>query len=628
MDRLQRLRFGTAALSACLLTPVVAPEVAWGDAPTDVSEVVITTTRLPAPLDVTPGAYVITDKDIEQRQATFAADILTTVPSLSVYSAGAFGGTTGVRQRGASSDKSLVLIDGVELNDASQPAGGFDFSAIDLADVSRVEVLNGPQSSIWGSDAIGGVIAFTTREANGVRLNLEGGSYGTGLISGSAGRSTDRWAIGVAASSFSTTGISEADPRNNYSPYPGLAANEPDGTREITASVRGRFTFSPRVELDGQVRINQSRTDVDGYPPPYYFVLADTNDVATSRSLDAYVHAKVDGPFDLRNDFSVDRYVIARGDSGDSGDYGYNAARNIYRWTMAHGGVTDEVSFLVGAERQDARASLSDGGEHNLGATSVFGVAQWRPIRSLTTSASLRYDDPDIYRGQVTARLGAGYGLGDGFSLAASWGQGFKTPTISETACDFCYTPPVASLQPEHADGEDIGLVWRSADNRFSARTTVFVLNVRDEIDYLNGHYINIARTRSRGVEVEADAVLGAGFSLQAAYTHDDAFDLDPTTRAPRVPADMFSGALFWNHGPIGLGLALRSESDQPDVSFDSNPIERPGFAVANLTGSYALNDHVTLTARIENLADTRYQETSGFAEPGRSVYVGVRLRD
>jgi vitamin B12 transporter len=623
MPRLQRLCCG-AAFSACLLNPLIAA----ADTPTDVSEVVITATRLPAPLDVTPGAYLITDKDIQQRQATFAADILSTVPALSVYSAGAFGGTTGVRQRGAASDKSLVLIDGVELNDASQPAGGFDFSAIDLADVSRVEVLNGPQGSIWGSDAIGGVIAFTTREANGVRLYLEGGSYGTGRISGSAGRSTDQWALGVSASEFSTNGISEADPRNNYALYPGLSANEADADREITASVRGRFTFSPSVEIDGQARINQSRTDVDGYPPPYYYVLADTNDVATSRSLDAYLHAKVDGPFGLHNDFSVDRYIIARGDSGESGDSGYNAARNIYRLTTAHGGVDDVISVLVGAERQDARASLSDGSEHNLGATSAFGVAQWRPFQPLTTSASVRYDKPDAYHGQLTGRLGAGYALGRGFSLAASWGQGFKTPTISETACDFCYMPPVANLQPEHADGQDIGLVWRSSDNRFSARTTVFALNVRDEIDYVDGRYINIARTRSRGVEVEAEAVLGGGFRARAAYTHDDAYDLDPTTRAPRVPADMVSGGVFWTHGPIDLGIAVRGESDQSDVSFDSNPTERPGFAVANLTGSYALNNHITLTGRIENLADAHYQEVSGFAEPGRSVYIGVRLKD
>ena len=617
MLRLQYVRYGPAVIAACL----VAPSIASADPATNVGEVVITATRLPAPLDVTPGAYIVSAKEIEQRQAVFAADVLDTIPGLSVYSAGAFGGITAVRQRGASADKSLVLIDGVPLNDASQPAGGFDFSAVDLADVSRVEVLNGPQSSIWGSDAIGGVIAFTTREPNGVRLDLSGGSYGTAQVAGALGRSTDRWALGVSGSSFSSNGISSADARNGNS--------EPDGTREITASLRGRLTFSPDVSVDGQVRINQSRTGIDGFPPPFYAQLADTNDVALSRSLDAYIHAKVDRPFGLNSDFSADRYVIARSDSGESGDYGYNATRNVYRWTSAHGGVDDAISYLVGAERQDAHASLSDGSIRNLGTTSAFVVGQWRPLDRLTTSASLRYDDPDVYRGQTTARAGAGYVLGGGFSLSATWGQGFKTPTISETACDFCYVTPSPTLAPEHADGEDLGLVWRSSDHRFSARATAFSLNVRDEIAYVGGRYVNLARTRSRGVEVEAEADLGAGFRLQAAYTHDDAVNAATGVAEVRVPRDMASGAIFWRRGPANAALTVRAEGSQADTALDGfDPIQRPGFTVTSLAGGYDVNDHVTLTARVENLSNTHYEESYGYGEPGRSVYVGVRLKN
>ena len=178
---------------------------------------------------------------------------------------------------------------------------------------------------------------------------------------------------------------------------------------------------------------------------------------------------------------------IARGDSGESGDFGYNATRDVYRWTSAHGGVGRPV-LLPGRRRASGRPRQPE--RRQRATTSEPARPSWwasgGPIERLTTSASLRYDDPDVYRGQATARAGSGYALGDGFSLSASWGQGFKTPTISETACDFCFTTPVTNLQPEHADGEDIGLVWRSSDNRFSARTTVFALNVRDEIEYVS----------------------------------------------------------------------------------------------------------------------------------------------
>ena len=261
-----RLPFAALLLAGAALIPTFA----YADPATPVGEVIVTATRVPAPVDLTPGAYVITDKDIAQRQATFAADVLNTVPSLTVFSDGAFGGLTSVRQRGASSDQTLVLIDGMPVNDASQPEGGFDFSAIDMADIKRVEVLNGPQSSIWGSDAIGGVISFTTKEPNGVSLNAETGSYGTTRLAGSVGVANDRWALGASAASFATSGISAADPRNNYAPYfaPPQDVSEQDGTRDITARRRGRVNVTDWLELDGQARINQSRTDIAGYPPP------------------------------------------------------------------------------------------------------------------------------------------------------------------------------------------------------------------------------------------------------------------------------------------------------------------------------------------------------------------------
>jgi len=620
--RLAVLLFAGAALSV--------PALAHADPTTTVGDVIITATRVPAPVDLTPGAYVITDKDIEQRQAVYAADVLNTVPSLAVYSDGAFGGLTSVRQRGASSDQTLVLIDGMPVNDASQPEGGFDFSAIDLADISRVEVLNGPQSSIWGSDAIGGVISFTTKEPNGVSLDAETGSYATTRLAGSVGVANDKWALGASISSYATDGISAADPRNNYAAYgaPPQDTSEQDGTRDLTASVRGRVDVTDWLELDGQGRINQSRTDIADYPAPY-FLLADTNDVATSRSLDAYLRAKVTGPFGLDQEFSVSHYTISRGDTGEGGDFGYDATRDVYRWTVAGGDAKDGLSFIGGAERDNADASLSTGARSDLGESSVFLAGQWRPIQQLTTSASVRYDDPDVYHGQVTARAGAGYEIGGGFSVVGSIGQGFKTPTISETVCDFCFpTGPSVGLQPEHAQGEDVGLVWR-LNQQISARVTAYQLDVHNLIAYVNGRYVNIDESRSRGVETEVEAALGWGFSLQASYTHDDAIDEDTGQQELRVPKDMASGGLFWTWRQTHLGVTVRDESSDSDIGLDGfTPVTRPGFTVANLTGAYDLTKHLTLTARIENLGNTHYEESYGYGEPGRSAYIGIKFRE
>src|SRR5690606_1797721 len=133
----------------------------------------VTATRLPAIAQQTPGARAIDRETIDRRGAVFAADILSDVPGVSVVRSGAFGGVAQVRMRGAGPGKTLVLIDGVPVNDPAEVNGSFDFGGFDLADVDRIEVLSGPQSSLWGSDAIGGVIAFTTRETDGLDLDLE-----------------------------------------------------------------------------------------------------------------------------------------------------------------------------------------------------------------------------------------------------------------------------------------------------------------------------------------------------------------------------------------------------------------------------------------------------------------------
>jgi vitamin B12 transporter len=618
-------------------TALVVPSLALADLSTSVDPIiVVTATRLPTPVTNTTDVHVIDAKDIQALQLSFAADALATIPGLSVTSGGQFG-LTSVSMRGAPTDKTLVLIDGVPVNDASQPEGGFDFAGLDLADVSRIEVLSGPQASLWGSNAIGGLISITTREPNGVRLDAETGSYGTTHLSGAVGRVTDQWAFGLTASDFGATGVSAADTRNNYAPYgyPGLRNTEPDGFRDVTFGVNGRYALTSAIELDGQLRYMKSHTDIDGYPAAYGYVFADTHDVANSESLLGVLRAKIDGPLGVHQELSFSDDHLKRGDIGDSfpGGYGYVAGRQVYRWTAEKGGPSDPVAVEGGVERESDRASLSTGDSFNLGNWAGFIVGRWRPTAALTTTASVRYDKPDLYGGVATGHADGVYELGAGFNLSASIGQGFKTPTISETACDFCFPAgPSTGLRPEHALGYDLGLGWRSPDGRFSLKATGYGLDIRDEIIYSDTYpyrYVNLSRTRTRGAELEGQAQLGAGFRLKGSYSYTDAKDVDSGVQLLRVPRNSGSAALLWERGPLDAAFTVRSESDQADTGLDGlTPLSRPGFTVANLAGGYALTNHVRLTVRVENLANSHYQQEYGYGEPGRAVYVGVHFRD
>ena len=616
-----------AAVGCALCAP---PAFAQSRVPADppVSEVVVTATRLPQSVDVVPGAFVIDQDKIAQLGALTAADALKTAPGLTVYQTGAFGGVTAVRIRGASADKTLVLVDGVPVDDPSDPSGAFDFGGFDVADVSRMEILSGPQSSLWGSSAIGGVISITTREPDGLRASAQGGSYRTGVGSLSLGRSRETWALGFSASAISTHGISSADAVDGNS--------ERDGFHTHSFGLNARIDPSPAVVIDAKARWQAGETGIDGYvydPSSGAYRLGDTNDVMRRDSWQGYVRASLNDLWGFRQQLSLSAYRIARSDTGQSGDYGYTADRRVVRWQAERTGGNGLWGLAFGAEREAARAELSDASRQSSADSSAFLVGRLNPIRPLTLSASLRWDDARGYHPVATGRAAATLALPAGFELQGSWGQGFKTPTISETACDFCFpTGPALKLRPERAEGVDAGLNWRSEDQRFSAGITAWRLSVRDQIDFyfdpgdFSFRYRNLNRTRSRGAQAQAAADLGHGFRVEGNATWTDAVDVSTGLPLLRIPPRQGSAIVSWAGKRAHASVIVRAESAQPDVGpFGTQ--DRRGFVTADLASGLRLTEAVELTLRVVNLANVHWQEALGYGEPRRAGWLGVRLR-
>lgn len=579
-------------------------------------EVVVTATRIPAIVADTPGARVIDSRTIEQRGAVFAADILADVPGLSVTRSGAFGGVAQVRMRGATPGKTLVLVDGAPVNDAAEPNGAYDFSGFDLGDIERVEILSGPQSSLWGSDAIGGVISFTTKEIDGVRAEAEVGSFDTvrGRLAG--GVANETWALGGYVSRFTTDGISVADEANGNP--------EADGFDNTTVGLRGRYAVSPAVKLEGSARWSQSEADLDnGFP------VSDNGDRSESEQWSGFARATVDA-LGLEHQFSVSGSDIERQTFSAFGSV-FQANRQAYRWQA--NGETGAATYAFGAEREESQGSLSTGADVDLGTTSVFATGRYQVSDALSVTGGLRFDDTDDFGSKTTGRISAAYELGYGFTLSGAYGTGFKAPSVSQAACDFCFSSiPFPTLRPEKAEGYEAAIGWRSADGRIEGRATVYHLEVEDQITYFfdtttfDSYYINVAKTATDGVELEGRALLGGGFDLSLAYAWTDAKDEITGLRLARIPEHAGSATLGWTGDRLSGALTVRAEGDERDTNSATSAI-RDGFVTANLNAAYALTDHVTLTARVENLADERYQQVLNYGEPGRSGYVGIRLR-
>ncbi|HEV2362592.1 MAG TPA: TonB-dependent receptor [Caulobacteraceae bacterium] len=584
----------------------------------DVGPLVVTATRLPQALAQTPDAQVITAADLAIRQIDFAPDALRLLAGVAVADNGAFGGVTAVRIRGAASDLTLTVIDGVVQNDPSQPAGGYDFGGLDLADVARIEVLEGPQSALWGSDAIGGVVAITSAEENGWRAGAEAGSLSTDREWAMAGARSQTWAVGVDLARFRTAGVSKAD-----------GAAESDGMREWTLGGYGRIDLTRLIRLEGRVRYQDDDIDLDGYAPPD-FTFGESPEWSTSRSWSSFVRLTHADLLGFRQSLTAGGYSLARADLGGAFPSAYTARRQDLRWLAQRGAADDRFGVALGLERDWTEASLSDGSHRRLGDAAVFAVARARPTKPLSLSASARYDAPDGFAGAATLRGGAVLTLGAGLSLTADIGQGFKTPTISEAACDFCFPPgPSTGLRPEHALGWDVGLQEHAGDGRWDVRASVFRLAVRDEIAFVGGRYANIARTLSRGLEASAQARLSTALRLQASYAYTVATDAVTGAQLPRIPRDAGQVSLLFSQDRWSGALSVRAEGDQADLDASTfAPARRPGFAVADLALAWRANRRLQLTLKITNLADRHYEEVLGYGEPRRVILAGVRMGD
>ncbi|HEY8573861.1 TonB-dependent receptor plug domain-containing protein [Phenylobacterium sp.] len=583
--------FLTAALAALIPATAAAEEV---------DEVIVTATRLPSGVDLVTGARVVDRAELEARQTPFAAEVLATIPGVGIARTGPFGGIGAIRIRGATPDKTLVLIDGVPAGDPADPNGTFDPAFLQLADIERIEVLSGPQGSLWGSEAIGGVVAFTTRELAGWRLEAEAGSFATARGVAAAGHAEEAWALNGSLAGFRTDGVSKA-----------ASGAEDDAFQTVTATVGGRWG-----RFDGRLRYTDAEVEIDGFAPPT-FQLGDTADRNTSRSWSGFGRATLDG-LGFTHRVSLSAYDLVR-ENLSSFPSRFEADRQVLRWTAERG------PLVLGLERQETHADLSGRAAEDLSVSSAFAVGR-TALGPLTLTASLRHDDPDRFGAKTTGRLSAAWDLGRGFVATASAGQGFKIPTISQVLCDFCFAPPVP-LRPEEAEGYDLRLGWRS--DRFAAAVTAYRLDVKDQIAYVGLRYVNIARTRSEGLEAEADLQLTEGLRLKLAYARTDVVDASTNQSLIRVPDHSGAASLFWTGERLAASVTVRAESSQTDTDVDGfSRVVRDGFAVADLAASWSVSDRVSLTARLENLTDERYSETYGYGEPGRALYVGLRLRN
>jgi vitamin B12 transporter len=644
----QRIVLLPAAIPLILFATHAAAQPAADITDTSLDEVVVVANRAPTPLSTVGNSVTVLDEqDIRESQAVIDADLLEQTPGIAVARTGGVGQPTSVFIRGAESDQTVVVIDGVKMTDPSLPGGGFDFENLLVGDTSRIEILRGAQSTLYGSDAIGGVIdimtADPTRKSQG-SASLEGGSHGTGYGTANVGGVSGSLLWRVAGSYYGSSGIPCID--RYLGGRRDCASQIGDGAGQL------RYAITPGLQLDLRGYFVSSRNDFDGYDTPT-FTFGDDREYGKTQQGIGYAGLTWRSPDrSLTNRLSV-QYTGSEtrnfdpdgpanfGDPTTESFYGFG--RNVREEYQGTWKFADTGQVVFGAQNEHSTIHTVSPFSPFLGAGVVIdsGYVQGHDevLKGLTLTAGGRYDHHDVYGGHGTGQFAAAWVMPDQNTvLRASFGQGFKAPALYQLYSNYGNR----ALQPETSNSWDAGVEHHALQNRLVASATYFRRTSNDLIGFFDcftpsplcatepfGYYANIARSTAHGLELAGLLKATDQLSITANYTWTHTEDVSPGSSTygnelPRRPAHAGNAAISYVW-PFQLSTDLALRYSGPDFDDAANRIRLGGYVLLDFRTSLPVNDHLQIYARVENLTDHHYEVAYQYGTFGRSAYIGAR---
>ena len=615
----------------------------------DLEHVLVTARLQPITIgEIGSSVTVITREEIEQKQVKYLSELLRDVPGFSVSQSGGAGSQTQVRVRGAEANQLLVLMDGVRANDPAA-SGEFQYQFALTSNIERIEIIRGPQSATWGSDAIAGVINIIRKkevEDKYVSGSIEAGSFDSFNASIDGGYSGKVVQITGGVSYLDTDGTNIS--RNG---------NEKDGaentTGNIAVDVDAGDSFSLR--FSGQwIDATNEYDDID------YFVTglpqdADRVTETNQNFLTAELrYDPLENPW--TGSFSINR-MDSDNDNYSDGLWTSSTGATTYDYRLRAGVALDEAkNHRLGFALEHEDVDFSQRGE-----ASIYGdpnqdqsydinayAAEYigKPFTGFSWTASLRHDDYSDFDNATTWQLAGSYHVSPTLRLRGSAGTGSKAPTFTERYGFFeDYFVGNPDLKPESSKGWEIGFDTRWANDRYQLELAYFDQDLEDEIDgfvydpdtgFFTARNKDSDSTR-KGVEAVFDMRLAKTFTLIATYTYTDAKEENPMgkkvveVRRPKHMASLTTNYYFAdNRGNFNLNINyVGSQQDDffSPTSYVAERVDIDAYTLVNLAGSWKLTKSLDLTARVTNLFDKEYEEVLGFVRPGRAVYAGLRGR-
>ena len=611
-------------------------------------EIVVTATRLETPAkEIASSVTVITRERLEQSKKATVIEALQEVLGVSIIQNGPPGAAASVFLRGANSEHTLILMDGVELNDPISPSRSFDLAHLTLDNIERIEILRGPQSTLYGSDALGGVVNIISKKGQGkpkFSLSSVAGSYGTIITSAGINGSTERMHYSLGTSYFRSDGFSSASA--NYE-----GNEEKDGYRNLSLWGRLGFRLFDNLDVDLILRTLNTQIDIDNGGGAQG---DDPNNVQDYNAL--FIKTQI------RNLMLNNRWELKLGLSLVDYDRQYeNPTDEAHLLDSENGFFKSKLfqidwqnnlflhetnTFTLGIDYQQEQGESeynSDGiwgpfssifPSRRAHVTGFYLQDQIRLANRFFATLGLRLDDHSQFGSAVTYRLAPAFFIeATQTKFRATYGTAFKSPSLYQLYAPGTFLGPIgnAELNPEKSIGWDIGVEQQLLGGKVLLGVTYFYNDYKDLInfDFLQG-YMNIGKAESKGTEILIQAHPFDDVSFNATYTRTEAKDKDTDVDLLRRPKHKFSAILNYNFQKrANINLTFIRIGEQDDMDFSTWPSTRltlTGYSLLNAAASFNLTSSFQIFCRLDNIFNKEYEMIKGYGTPGFSVYGGMNF--
>ncbi len=597
--------------------------------------IVVTAHRGETPAHEVGSSFtVITAEEIAQSGQVQLVDLLRTVPGLDVVRSGGLGQVASVFIRGANANHTLVMVDGVEVNDPMSPGNAYDFAHLGIENIERIEIVRGPQSTVYGSDAMAGVIHIITKQGrmgDHQGFDLEAGSHGTHREVLRADGRNERFDYSLSGANLESKGYSLS-----------AAEGDKDGYDNRDFSARLGYTLDDHWSLGLIGRYNDGKADIDSGPGPYgddanYWTDAQESTIKAGANW-TLNEGRWTGELSAAVD-KIDRETVNGVDSDhplDRVNATYAGERRRFNWQNALKLGQHQLLTLGIDHEEDHGDSLydSDGpfgpysavfAEQTARTSGIYVQDHYASDRVALTLGG-RFDDHDRFGNKTTWRAAGSYRITGEAYFKASVGTGFKAPSLYQLYS----SSGNPELEAEENLGWDFGLQWGLPSAQLNLDLSLYRNEYENLIDFssVTYTYANLGKVDTSGLEFNLDWQASDALLLGASFTSSKAEDSagDQLVRRPRTKADLFGSYAFSKRGSARLELRhVGSRSDYDFVNY-TGKVDLDAYTSVNLGGTIALGDHLGLSGRVDNLFDEDYEEVFGYTSPGTTGSVALHL--